>query len=90
MKKISSITIIIFLGVYDNQVYVQPSNSLQQQVHDATTRAVITGDPSVMCMPHVRWKPYLATGKSITRIQIRTTGTTNYHPKNYVRFKKKL
>ncbi|KAK2142502.1 hypothetical protein LSH36_947g01029 [Paralvinella palmiformis] len=57
---------VLYVGVYDNQVYVQPSNSLQQQVHDATTRAVITGDPSVMCMPHVRWKPYLATAGSRT------------------------
>ena len=55
--------IIIIVGVYDNQVYVQPSYSLQQQVHDATTHAVMTGDVSTTCMPHVHWKPYLATGK---------------------------
>ena len=55
-----TIFIMIVSGTHENQIYVQQSVRLREEVQ-GTLRTASNKDSS-MSMPRVRWHPYIATG----------------------------
>lgn len=56
---------VLYLGMHDRQLYVQHSGSLQTEVSGASSQLI---DPHRSHLPHVEWKPYLASAPSRTPI----------------------
>ena len=55
---------MISTGVYKNQVYIQPSEKLKEDV-SAVAEQYKRGAKIFTTIPKVRWAPYVASGKQL-------------------------
>ena len=63
------------LGAHEQQMYVQPSVRLREEVHGSMEAAA--AHDSAVGMPRVRWRPYIATGKE-PKIQLDVLGLVKF------------
>jgi len=52
---------LIVIGMYEDQLYIQPSVQMMREVEAAACDAIQQGSVD---MPRVRWNPYIMTGLS--------------------------
>jgi hypothetical protein len=59
---------MLYLGFHQSQMYVQPSMCLTDEIAGAIEKMTKSPGAEILTMPKVRWKPYIATGKTVLSV----------------------
>ncbi|XP_074642739.1 eukaryotic translation initiation factor 2-alpha kinase-like [Tubulanus polymorphus] len=61
---------LLYLGSYDNQMYVQPSKKMTDEINKVVEKYARGSNTELIPMPKVEWRPYLASAPSRTPLVI--------------------
>ncbi len=70
-QDIAQITVISLSGMHQNQMYVQPSHALAEEVANTVEKLSSPANAAynALAMPRIRWNPYIASGMILWRVR---------------------